>query len=143
MEKLKDILHNELLALKGDIVHNIEQTNQRLAKRATQSLNIRVDDNAGSLEIHNSIFDTKQGKAANRELLQMIRDYINAKNISIKSDEQLDRLAHFIKWRIEHFGAKQYGGTDIYTPAIEAFEKRIEPLLTKLYIDKVEEMLGS
>ena len=141
MEKLKDILHNELSALKKDIIHNIEQTDRRLAKRATQSFNIKVDDNTGSLEIEDRIFDTKQGKATNHELLQMIRDYIHAKNISIKNDEQLDRLARFIKWRIEHFGAKQYGGTDIYTPAIEAFEKRMEPLLTKLYTDKVEEML--
>lgn len=139
MESVKNILESELQALQADIVRNIEQAGSVITRRTQQAFSIDASDTSGSLQLNTDDFVT-DSKAESRAFIQALRDYVTSKNITIKNDEQLDRLARFIKWRIENLDGGTPNG-DVYQQPVEAFVQRAELKIADAYIEKINEML--
>lgn len=132
MSSISQILTDELDELKSDIILRHEQSGQVATGETKDEFeNKLTSDFSGQLlgASYSGVLERgrKPGKVP-REFIDILKRWAAAKGISFKDEEQFDRWANSVKWKIIREGTNLYksGRTqDIFTTPIERFNERL------------------
>lgn len=146
-KSVSKLLTDEMLWLKQDIVRNMEQAGKTVTGRTKNSLQVFASGKQAVLEGASHLHTLESGRGPARggagdkqQFIQNLKEWIVAKGISYKDEQDLQRLASFFRWYINKFGISLYrrgGRKDIFTPAIEKFTKSVNAKIAKVYASEL------
>ena len=152
--EISQLLEQELQLLHNKILSNAQVAGKKVTGKTIASLESLVVKKSDSVNATISAapwFFTLEhgrgpakGKASGSDFLQNLKSWIQTKGIPVADDNELERLAKFLKWRINTSGTRQYrqgAKTDIYTQAIDDFKNNIPQKVKELYINQIKNML--
>lgn len=152
MSEIGDIIRKELDRAVSDIRRNAQSAGKVATGKTIRSLEREVFDFGGGAEgriygaSYISTLETGRPPARNastpyqkQQFIRSLMEWCRVRGIGQSlNDEQLYRLANYMRWRINTFGSQlwQRGGRkDIITPALEQAEARIEGQLEEYIIE--------
>lgn len=136
--ELSKILNDEFTVLKSEIAANLRRAGH--SDKSVEKIEMKTGETDAEIIIPDEIkyAETGRGPAkggnSNGIFLQNLKDWIKAKGLNVKDDAEAERLAAFLKWRINKFGTKQWQQGrryDIYTSAVRNFEQRVADRLAQ------------
>ena len=142
------IIYEEFELLKRKIAGNLQRAGH--SDKAVDEMKLTVEGDKIEIEIPDSIkyAETGRGPARGNDskgaFLRNLKDWIKNEGLSVKDDDELERLARFFRWHINKFGTKQWRQGrryDIYASAIDEFGERIHEKIAEENIQKILEEL--
>lgn len=152
----RSVLESELERLRTDIIESMIREDKRATGRTAQQITYDAEDTdvgiVGRLYVP-SYFPTLQrgrpparsGSGSDKQaFIDNLRQWIVAKGLQYKDEKDLQRLANFLRWRINKLGNKDYQQRkerDIYDTNVENFAQRIMSMETADLVATVSKWL--
>lgn len=158
MDRIEEILTEELTALRDEISRNIEAAGERASGRTQESLRVEASNDGGTLYGRQAFGTTETGRKAGavpHNIVEIIRQWIQDKGIKTAAiPYKTDRphkytpaergeiaAAAAIAYSIKERGTRLYrdgGRTDIYSDAIPAAVERIKARIGALFVNEIK-----
>lgn len=95
----------------------------------------------GTLETGRGVY--RGGKGDPQGFNQRLIEWMKARNFRCKDEQEYERMANYLRWRINKFGTRLYqkgGRKDIFTPAVADATDFLEKELIAFFTHTVEDM---
>lgn len=152
MDTLTNILNEELDALRADIIARQRALGKTATGRTAASIQTRITpDGNGELLLPEWFGSLETGRGPARSkgdgdgFTDSLREWITAKGIPYNNEADLQRLARFLRWRINTFGSAMYRNgqnTPIVEPAVDDFTRRLEQRVTEALAKEITDALA-
>lgn len=134
MIDVETILGEELETLRLDLVGRMQAANLIATGRTARSLRWAASGGKGELRGAAWFGTLEKGRGPwrggreNPQFLKNLTDWIRARGMQFRTEQELIRFAKYLKWKINKSGSRLYrlgGRKDIYTPAFNLFADRL------------------
>lgn len=141
--RINQLLENEINLFRQDIVTTLQQAGKTATGHTTNAIQTSTRDKHATLEAPSYLFTLENGRgpargsnSSKQQFIENLKEWIVAKGISYKDENDLQRLAGFFRWYINKFGTKQFrqgSRQDIITSAIDKLTQSVNEKIPKVY----------